>query len=60
MRYFGWILSLHYPNGKHKKDELLNDWGATLVQKELKEKKTPLKFPFTHMLANVINTHCER
>lgn len=49
MRYFGWILSPCYPNGKHKKDELLNDRGAILVQKGTKEKIPPFKVPiYTH------------
>lgn len=44
---------------KHKKDELLNDWGATLVRNAAGRKIPPLKFPFINMLRNVINTHSE-
>lgn len=48
MSYFGWILSLYYPNGQHKKDELLNDWGAILLQVSEME-NTNFKVPiYTH------------
>lgn len=49
-----------FPTREHKKDELLNDQGATLAQKGAEGKTQTLKFLFTHMLTNVINTHCER